>query len=113
VIALMLEHAELLCAWFGEHRGVRMFRQHGGWYTKGFRGGSKLRPRIMAVETLDALRAVLAEIGHDEPFAPAAMRVPRGKSGGRQRVVLPEGWLDDRDDPMPPGVEAEDETSGG
>jgi nifR3 family TIM-barrel protein len=113
VLALMLEHAELLVAWFGERRGVRMFRQHGGWYTKGFRGGSKLRPRIMAVETLAALRAVLAEIGHDEAFPPAAMRVPRGKSGGRQRVVLPERWLDDRDDPTPPGVEAEDETSGG
>jgi nifR3 family TIM-barrel protein len=113
VLALMREHAELLCAWFGERRGIRMFRQHGGWYTKGFRGSTRLRPRIMAVETLAALDAVLAEIAHDEPFPPAAMRVPRGKSGGRQRVVLPEGWLADRDDPTPPGVEAEDESSGG
>ena len=56
---------------------------------------------------------MLADITHDEVFPPVAMRVPRGKSGGRQRVVLPEGWLDDRDDPTPPGVEAEDETSGG
>lgn len=113
VIAVAIEHAELLCAWFGERRGVRMFRQHGGWYTKGFRGGSKLRPRIMAVETLAALREVFASVAHDEPFPPAAMRVPRGKSGGRQRVALPEGWLADRDDPTPPGCEAEDQTSGG
>jgi nifR3 family TIM-barrel protein len=113
VFAVAIDHAELLCAWFGERRGMRMFRQHGGWYTKGFRGGSKLRPRLMAVETLEALRAVLGDVTHDEPFPPAAMRVPRGKSGGRQRVVLPEGWLDDRDDPTPPGCEAEDETSGG
>ena len=90
-----------------------MFRQHGGWYTKGFRGGSKLRPRIMSVETLAALREVFASVEADDPFPPAAMRVARGKSSGRQRVVLPEGWLADRDDPTPPGAEAEDETSGG
>jgi nifR3 family TIM-barrel protein len=113
VIAVALEHAELLVSWFGEHRGVRMFRQHGGWYTKGFRGGSKLRPRIMSVETLAALREVFASVEADDPFPPAAMRVARGKSGGRQRVVLPEGWLADRDDPTPPGAEAEAETSGG
>jgi nifR3 family TIM-barrel protein len=113
VIAQMIEHAELLAAWFGESRGVRMFRQHGGWYTKGFRGSTKWRPRIMAVSTLDQLRETLAGIEFDEPFPPGAMRVPRGKTGGRQRVVLPEGWLDDRDDPTPPGCEAEDETSGG
>jgi len=113
VLAVALEHAELLVTWFGEQRGVRMFRQHGGWYTKGFRGGARLRPRIMAVTTLAALREVLASVAHDDPFPPAAMRVPRGKSSGRQRVVLPEGWLDDRDDPTPPDAEAEDATSGG
>jgi len=113
VIALLREHAELLCAWFGERRGMRMLRQHAGWYTKGFRGSARLRPRLMAVETRAALDAELAAIAHDEPFPPAAMRVPRGKSGGRQSVSLPEGWLADRDDPTPPGCEAEDETSGG
>lgn len=113
VLAIALEHAELLVTWFGEPRGVRMFRQHGGWYTKGFRGGTRLRPRIMAVTTLDGLREVLASVEYDDPFPPAAMRVARGKRSGRQRVVLPEGWLDDRDDPTPPGAEAEDATSGG
>ena len=113
VLAIALEHAELLVQWFGENRGVRMFRQHGGWYTKGFRGGSKLRPRIMNVATLPALREVLTSVESDDPFPPTAMRVPRGKSSGRQRVTLPENWLDDRDDPTPPGFEAEDETSGG
>ncbi len=113
VLAIALEHAELLVQWIGEDRGVRMFRQHGGWYTKGFRGGSKLRPRIMGVATLPALREVLASVCSDDPFPPTAMRVSRGKGSGRQRVVLPEHWLDDRDDPTPPGCEAEDETSGG
>jgi hypothetical protein len=109
----MLEHAELLARWFGERAGVRGFRKHGAWYTKGFRGSSRLRPRLMQIETLAELRAVLAEVASDEPFPPAAMRVPRGKTGGRQRVVLPEGWLADRDDPAPPSALAEDPASGG
>ena len=41
------------------------------------------------------------------------MRVPRGKSGGRQKVALPEGYLDDLSDATPPGAEAEDPASGG
>jgi nifR3 family TIM-barrel protein len=113
VIALALEHAELLVAWFGERRGIRMFRQHGGWYSKGFRDSTRLRSRIMGVETLAELRAGFAGVSHDEPFPAAAMRVPRGKTSGRQRVVLPEGWLADRDDPAPLGIGAEDEASGG
>jgi nifR3 family TIM-barrel protein len=113
VLGLMREHAELLAAWFGERRGVRMFRQHAGWYTKGFRGSTRWRPRLMAVATLAELGAALGAIAHDEAFPPAAMRVPRGKSGGRQRVVLPEGWLADRDDPTPPDARAEDPSSGG
>jgi len=113
VCEIMLEHAELLCAWFGDRVAMRGFRKHGAWYTKGFRGSSRLRPRLMQIETHDELAALLAEVASDEPFPPAAMRVPRGKTSGRQRVALPEGWLADRDDPTPPGAEAEDPSSGG
>ena len=113
VCDIMREHAELLCRWFGERVGMRGFRKHGSWYTKGFRGSSRLRPRLMQVETLEQLGAELDGFASDEPFPPAAMRVPRGKTAGRQRVALPEGWLADRDDPTPPGAEAEDATSGG
>jgi nifR3 family TIM-barrel protein len=113
ICEIMLEHAELLCGWFGERVGMRGFRKHGSWYTKGFRGSSRLRPQLMQIETRDELAALLAEVASDEPFPPAAMRVPRGKTAGRQRVALPEGWLADRDDPTPPSVEAEDPSSGG
>jgi hypothetical protein len=37
----------------------------------------------------------------------------RGKKGGRQKVSLPEGYLDDLLDATPPGPEAEASTSGG
>jgi nifR3 family TIM-barrel protein len=113
VCAIMLDHARLLAEWFGERHGVRGFRKHGAWYTKGFPHSARLRPLIMQVETLAQLEELLAAHASDEPFPPGALRVPRGKTGGTQRVVLPEGWLLDRDDPTPPGVEAEDDTSGG
>ena len=110
---LMLEHAELLSAFFGERSGVRSFRKHATWYTKGFPGSARLRARLVAAERLEDLAAVLADVDRDAPFPPAALRVPRGKHGGRQRVVLPEGFLALRDDETPPPPEAEDPASGG
>jgi nifR3 family TIM-barrel protein len=113
VFEIMREHARLLCAWFGEAHGIRGFRKHGSWYTKGFHGSSRLRPLLMKIETLAELDALLAAHATDELFPPSALRVPRGKTGGTQRVALPEGWLDDRDDTTPPDARAEDESSGG
>jgi nifR3 family TIM-barrel protein len=110
---LMLEHAELLARWAGEHHGVRMFRKHATWYTKGFAHSARLRDRLIAIDTLDDLRAILADVDRELAFPPGALRVPRGKHGGTQRVALPEGYLDDRDDATPPGADAEDPTSGG
>jgi nifR3 family TIM-barrel protein len=113
VAEVMREHARLLADWIGEDFGLRAFRKHAGWYTKGFPGSARLRARLMTLRTLDDLERILAELDPRQPFPPHAMRVPRGKSGGGQRVALPEGWLADRDDPSPPGVEAEDPVSGG
>jgi nifR3 family TIM-barrel protein len=114
VVEVMLEHARLLAEWLGdEASAMRSFRKHSSWYTKGFRGGSPLRQRLMQVTRLDELRAVLAEIDRAQPFPPEAMRVPRGKSAGRQKVALPDGYLDDLEDDTPPGIEAEAADSGG
>ncbi len=94
VADVMLEHAESLAAWQGEHAGMRAFRKHATWYTKGFAGSSALRERLCRVARVEELRAVLETIDRDEPFPTAALRVPRGKRGGRQRVVLPENFFD-------------------
>ena len=82
---------------------MRMFRRHSSWYTKGFRGSAQLRARLMRVTTLAGLEEVLRSADASEPFPPEAMRVPRGKTGGRQKVSLPEGFLDQRltDDTSP------------
>jgi nifR3 family TIM-barrel protein len=113
VADLMLEHARLLAGWFGEAFGLRGFRKHATWYTKGFRDSKALRVRLCAVSALAELEEVLSGIDRDEPFAPNAVRVPRGKTGGTQKVALPPGYLDRLDDDTPPGAEAEDPASGG
>ena len=113
VADIMRHHAQLLAGWFGEAFGIRGFRKHATWYTKGFRDSKALRVQLCAVRSLSELDEILSGIDRDEPFSPIAVRAPRGKSGGTQKVALPEGWLENRDDETPPGAEAEDPTSGG
>ncbi|MDH3845383.1 MAG: tRNA dihydrouridine synthase DusB [Myxococcales bacterium] len=96
VVQIAVEHAALLCEWAGEDQAMRMFRRHSSWYTKGFRGSAKLRARLMRVATLGELEDVLSAVDAAEPFPPEAMRVPRGKTAGRQKVSLPEGFLAER-----------------
>jgi nifR3 family TIM-barrel protein len=115
VTDIMLTHARLLVEWIGEVQAMRMFRKHSTWYTKGFRGSAELRHKLVHVNTLSELEATLALADRDAPFPATAMRVPRGKTSGRQRVQLPEGYLEQLDDDRPPAEEVgeDDELSGG
>ncbi|HEX5661707.1 MAG TPA: tRNA dihydrouridine synthase DusB [Polyangiales bacterium] len=115
VVDVMLTHARLLAGWLGEAHAMRMFRKHSTWYTKGFRGSAELRNRLVHVTTMAELQAALASADPSTPFPPSAMRVPRGKTSGRQRVQLPEGYLDELDDDRPPSEEVSEaeELSGG
>ena len=114
VIDVMREHARLLIRWMEqEEPAMRAFRKHSSWYTKGFAGGAALRQALMGVSRMAELEAVLAHVDRSQPFPPQAMRVSRGKTAGTQKVVLPEGYLDDLDDATPPGPAAEEADSGG
>lgn len=113
VTDIMMRHATLLADWFGEGMAMRAFRRHSTWYTKGFRGSAQLRQELMRVCTLPELRDAMTRVDRDEPFPVTAMRVPRGKTAGRQTVALPEGYLDNRDDATPPSADAECDISGG
>jgi nifR3 family TIM-barrel protein len=114
VVDVMLEHARLLAEWLGaEGPAMRAFRKHSSWYTKCFPGGALLRQRLMQVSRLAELEDVLAVVERTLPYPPEAIRVPRGKTGGTQKVALPEGYLDHLDDDVAPGVEAEAADSGG
>ena len=110
----MLEHATRLTSWIGEGPALKAFRKHGTWYTKGFRGSAELREKLMTLGSLNDLSALLSGLDPAQPFPIPAMRVPRGKSSGSQKVSLPPGYLEQREDATPPSAEAEiSELSGG
>jgi nifR3 family TIM-barrel protein len=111
VAATMRRHAVLLMEHMGAHKGIRDMRKHIAWYLKGFPVGSELRRRLGLVSSLDELDELLAELDPDLPF-PADADGPRGRQGSAGRVVLPEHWLDDPDDPTVP-LGAELDHSGG
>jgi nifR3 family TIM-barrel protein len=114
VAAMMRRHAELLCHHQGEERGCKEFRKHVSWYLKGFATGGAMRRSLGLVDSLAALDALLAELDPDEPFPVSELGSPRGRQGSpRDRVVLPEGWLDDTDGTACVLREDAGETTGG
>ena len=114
VARVMLRHATLLGEWLGdEARGVIDFRKHVAWYTKGFSLGSESRKRLAVASSLAEMATLLDELDLDQPW-PQDADGPRGRTHGRNRVVLPDGWLKDPYD-CASGVDADAEldTSGG
>ncbi|MBB0232715.1 tRNA dihydrouridine synthase DusB [Streptomyces calidiresistens] len=113
VAATMVRHARLLGEWLeDESRGVIDFRKHVAWYTKGFSVGSEARRRLAVASSPDELAELLEELDLDQPW-PAGADGPRGRTSGRNRVVLPDGWLDDPMDCPAIVADAEQDTSGG
>ena len=114
VRTMMRRHAELLSDHMGEERGCKEFRKHVSWYLKGFRAGGELRHSLALVDSLAALDALLDALDPDEPFPVGELGSPRGRQGSpRERVVLPEGWLDDTDGSALRLTEDASETTGG
>jgi nifR3 family TIM-barrel protein len=95
VLVLLREHAGLLMAFFGEHKGVRELRKWCAWYTKGFAGSPRVREALARIESLAELDGWLDQLDPNQTFPRSALRVARAKRGGSQdHVSLPEGWLD-------------------
>jgi nifR3 family TIM-barrel protein len=114
VRTMMRRHAELLSEHMGEERGCKEFRKHVSWYLKGFRAGGELRHSLAMVDSLAALDRLLDALDPDEPFPVGELGSPRGRQGSpRERVVLPEGWLDDTDGSSLRLTEDASETTGG
>jgi nifR3 family TIM-barrel protein len=113
VSVMMRRHAELLCFHMGEERGCKEFRKHVSWYLKGFRAGGELRHNLALVATLADLDLLREGLDPAEPFPVAELGSPRGRQGSPRRVVLPEGWLDDRDGAGCVVREDTSETTGG
>jgi len=111
VAATMRRHAVLLGEHMGADKGIRDMRKHIAWYLKGFPVGPELRRALGLVGSLDELDELLSRLDPELPF-PADADGPRGRQGSPGRVVLPEHWLDDPDDPAVP-FGAELDHSGG
>jgi nifR3 family TIM-barrel protein len=113
VARVMRRHAELLCQSFGgEREGVTDFRKHVAWYLKGFPVGPALRTGMAMASSLSELDGYLSQLDSAEPFPLSTLGLPRGRTNSPGRVVLPSGWLDDRDSDTVP-MDAELDDSGG
>jgi nifR3 family TIM-barrel protein len=110
---VMRRHAELLVQWWGaEREAVTDFRKHVSWYLKGFPVGSEVRRSMSMASSLMELDDLLGKLDREVPFPVANLGQPRGRTNAPARVILPHGWLDDRDDiSVPEGAELDD--SGG
>src|SRR4051794_13653150 len=114
VAAMMRRHTELLARLLGEERGCVEFRKHVSWYLKGFAAGGDLRRALAMVSSLAELDELLARLDRSEPFPVSELGAPRGRQGSpRDRVALPEGWLDDTDGTGYGLTEDTNETTGG
>jgi tRNA-dihydrouridine synthase len=113
VASMMRRHAELLAQHMGEERGCKEFRKHVAWYLKGFRAGGELRRALALVTTLPELEVLLSDLDAAEPFPTSVLGAPRGRQGSPRRVVLPDGWLADRDGAGALATEELDVGSGG
>ncbi len=102
IVAMLEDHAALLCDAFGEDLGIRQFRKHTGWYLTGFPVGSVVRRNLAQVSSLVELHALVARLDPGLAFPPESARTPRGHTNGPRPVHLPEGWLANLDDPNPP-----------
>ncbi len=107
VASMMRRHAELLAEWLGSERdGVVDFRKHVAWYLKGFPVGSTLRQALASASGLSEVDDLLGKLDPDAQFPAEVLGQPRGRTSSPGRMVLPEGWLDDRDcDRVPEGAE--------
>ena len=101
-VDVMVRHAELLVEFFGEEIGLRQMRKWVAWYSKGFSGSAHLRGRMAELQRLEQLRPLFQELDPNEPFPRRALRTGRAKGSKQQRVKLPEGFLDNRQDDTPP-----------
>ncbi len=98
VLPVMIEHATALCEHFDGDRGVRDFRKHTGWYLTGYPVGGEIRRKFSEVSSLDQLRALAASLDPEVGVVFGGERIARGHTNGPIRVVLPDGYLADRDD---------------
>ena len=96
VAVMVRRHAELLAGLSDERHGVTEMRKHMAWYFKGFPVGGDLRRALGLVSSFEDLDVALAQLDGSLPFPTTELGQPRGRQGApKNRVALPDGWLDE------------------
>lgn len=113
VLETMLRHAESLCAHMGHDSGIRNFRKHAGWYLTGYPVGTEARRNFSMVSSVQELSELVQRMDHSLRLVPGGERLTRGHTNGPIKVVLPEGYLENRDDMTIPEDGAVTTLSGG
>ncbi|WP_442942875.1 tRNA dihydrouridine synthase DusB [Nocardia sp. NBC_01503] len=98
---ILRRHTELLVAHDGEDKAMRDIRKHMAWYLMGFPIGGDLRRSFATVSSMARLDDLIGQLDADAPF-PKDAEGPRGRQGSPGKVALPDGWLDDPEDPTVP-----------
>ena len=113
VMDSMNRHAELLCTHMGHEAGIRNFRKHAGWYLTGYPVGTEARRAFSMVTSLEELVTHSQRVDRDAVLVPGGERMKRGHTNGPIKVVLPDGFLENRDDMTVPEDGAVVALSGG
>jgi len=113
VLDVMDDHAQGLMQIMGPDFGIRNFRKHCGWYLTGYPVGSEVRQACATVSSLEQLREISARLDRTMSVVDGGERLARGHTNGPIKVVLPDGYLDNRDDMTVPDDGREMALSGG
>jgi nifR3 family TIM-barrel protein len=113
VLDVMDDHAQGLMRIMGPDFGIRNFRKHCGWYLTGYPVGSEVRRAFSSVSSLDRLRDISSRLDRTMKVVEGGERLARGHTNGPIKVVLPDGYLDNRDDMTIPDDGREMALSGG
>ncbi|CAB4556189.1 MAG: tRNA dihydrouridine synthase DusB [Actinobacteria bacterium] len=113
VLDVMDDHAQGLMRIMGPDFGIRNFRKHCGWYLTGYPVGSEVRRSFSSVSSLEQLRDISSQLDRTMKVVDGGERLARGHTNGPIKVVLPDGYLDNRDDMTVPDDGREMALSGG
>ncbi len=98
VMDVMCRHAEMLCSHMGEDFGIRNFRKHAGWYLTGYPVGAQTRREFSMVASFEELTTLAQRVDRSLSLVAGGERLTRGHTNGPIKVVLPDGYLENRDD---------------
>ncbi len=102
ILRVLERHSQLLVELFGPRLGMLELRKWCGWYLKGFPGSSKVRGALSKIHQWSDIEELIEDLDLAQPFPVTALRVRRAKRAGKQKVSLPPGYLQNRDDDQPP-----------